>query len=874
MTERASDRPDSTTLRRRRRRLTLAILGVLLFALIVVAFIVRRGIVDSATRPVSYVQIQSPAPGSHLPAHDEINVVMAVHELTAVSRYELWVNGRLTRYREASASAPLETLNRFGWRPSAAGPHVLVARALDGRGRVRSSNPVVVEAVSLPRPSPIDIVVESRPGDTLESIAIALKVSPGDLYRANPGIPQPPPPGTAIKVSVPRDRIPSGYGGDDADARSASVSAKRPLSPPPRGVGEGRAEGVSRVPRDWWLSVSRAFGSDPPASPAELVAESTGACGIRLKWTDNSTAEKYFRIERSQAGQRARTIATVQRNHQWARLTYDDRVTLGGHYEYTVSAVNNGGTAPSPIAVIDIPDRECKTQSLVASGASTLLQLEAIDLATTNNFDRVYCLLALGELQTERRIPERNDVFLEPDGPGWDVAKHAAGISRFVVAVPQRSVQVRLTCRGMRGQEDFDLGTWSREHPADEWNGAVLRGVTDGFRVSYRLEPFENWPTWRELMLDFTIPAPSGVRLAIDGDDVARVACDARANFAGGNAAYAGEGVLGRWACLEIVDQMLIWDWSPTDTVSREDVTGFRIFINREVGGSDRFRILSSADWHEIGASGSVTQIFPVEKPGCGRTFAYRVQAFIAGDPSRESLLSSNYFFSGPPCPAEQRRALVEVTLETLTIEDSKDVDGFEYLCFFCREDRVQEGYGQILVGAFTESWVGKITEFVLGGDLCVGLTAGLFPDIPDFGLINVCPTDSLFNISDATLDLGTQVHLKKCDIPEADRILECERRAVGQNRTTLEVRHLSEIRVQIVMMDQDGATGDDLWCATNPGSEGHLSIDDWATADFTMTLSNDRFRSGNDDLYNYDSDQDARCSLRVRFRGRGEVRR
>jgi hypothetical protein len=212
--------------------------------------------------------------------------------------------------------------------------------------------------------------------------------------------------------------------------------------------------------------------------------------------------------------------------------------------------------------------------------------------------------------------------------------------------------------------------------------------------------------------------------------------------------------------------------------------------------------------------------------------------------------------------------------LETLTIEDSTDVDGLEYLCFFCREDRVQEGYGQILVGAFTETWVGKITEFVLGGDLCVGLTAGIFPAISDFSLINVCPSASLFNISDATLDLGTQVHLKKCDIRESDRLLECERRAVGQNRTTLEVRHFSEIRVQIVMMDEDGTTGDDVWCGTNPNSVGDLSIDDWATADFGMTLTNERFHTGNDDLINYDSDQDARCRLRVHFRGRGETRR
>lgn len=120
-----------------------------------------------------------------------------------------------------------------------------------------------------------------------------------------------------------------------------------------------------------------------PATPSALSATAAGTSSVNLNWTDNSTNESGFRIERSSGGGAFTQVGTVA-----AGVTsYSDTgLTAGTTYAYRVVAWNNVGTsaysapayattaAPAPVA-------PAAPSGLTAAAASST----AINLAWTDN---------------------------------------------------------------------------------------------------------------------------------------------------------------------------------------------------------------------------------------------------------------------------------------------------------------------------------------------------------------------------------------------------------------------------------------------------------------------------------------------------------
>jgi hypothetical protein len=616
----------------------------------------------------------------------------------------------------------------------------------------------------------------------------------------------------------------------------------------------------------------------------KLSVSAAGGCEVLLRWADHSTSEGGFRVYRSRAGGAFRPVATLAANSRFAELTHRDRVSMGGHYGYYVAAVNGAGEAPGPIAGVDVPSPGCSLRAPVTAGrAASLLQFEALSLVTTKSFARVHCYATLAGLTPDRRIPEDDAAFLMPEGPGWNIAAHAARIHRLIFA--QRSgepVPVKINCRGTgRHGESYDLGTWAKNHGPEDWQGHDLNGVAQGFHVTYRLQPYENLPALQETVLDTSIPPPSRVQLATD-DQYARAACESRANRPEGNEAFSGEAMVTLWACLEINERMLIWDWSPQNSpYTQGDITGFRVDINRSVrrthpvGGLEANPFL----WDLLGETGSVSQAFPVQRPGeCRPPIAYRVRGFIRDGSGYRVSPNSNTYLASSDCPLERRRALVEVTLEQLSVENSKDVDGVEWLCpFDACDDTTQESYGVFRVGAFLLAGSGDqavdITAFVFGGDLCVGFfDDGFFLDNEVHYGVSICPGSDTVGISNGGIDLGTR-QMRRCESTDEGHVInvgDCTPRGMGKNVTQLLVPNHGFIKVQPVLKDKDGTTGDDIWCTATLFT-GSRTVERWATADSRETVRN-RSQDGRDSLRNWDADQDADCELTVRIRGLGEV--
>src|SRR5205823_1667741 len=81
-------------------------------------------------------------------------------------------------------------------------------------------------------------------------------------------------------------------------------------------------------------------GSVVPPAPSNVAPMASGTGQLTLNWSDNSSNEDLFKIERSTDGANFTQIATVSVN---ANTYLDSGLTPGVRYFYRVRANNNAG---------------------------------------------------------------------------------------------------------------------------------------------------------------------------------------------------------------------------------------------------------------------------------------------------------------------------------------------------------------------------------------------------------------------------------------------------------------------------------------------------------------------------------------------------
>ncbi|MBI5284771.1 MAG: hypothetical protein HY874_06720 [Chloroflexi bacterium] len=795
------------------------------------------------------VAIREPAPGTRIPASDPLTIVVETLGAAKVERYELWADGALA-LRQSRSSGPLPGRSRLAWRPGAPGPHVLIARAFDTSGRMGRSEPVVVEAVASPDDGMIGVTVEAQPGDTVATIAASIGVAAG--AGRVPGAGGEPQPGQQLVVMVPGDRVPEGYVDDDGPAPDARA---QPPPEPQGDAGDARpADDAAPDQLPWGFE--RPGDPDPPDAPTRLAAVHGAGCEVGLQWTDSSDSETGFRIYRLGSGGDFRPIRDLQANVALAELTYTDHVLFGGHYEYYVASVNSGGESDSNLAGVDVPEDGCTiTTPGIAVDAAMMLQFEATSLRTDTQFDDAYCYLSLARLEPYARIPDHDDVFLAPTpGGGWNIDYWASGIARRVFMQPPREpVPVRMECWGSRGGEEPNLlGSFEASHPRDEWDGRDLIGEADGFRAVYHIGPYV--PRMRAIAIeDNRIPAPSNVHIPDDRAD-----CDAHADFGDGHEI---DGLLALWACAEIADHLIVWDWTASPAFPRGEISGFR--VRYQVIDDFAFGDADPA-WHVLGDIGPYTQVFPIPMPSCDERFHFKVTAVIRpadGGEERESPASAVFPLERRGCPPPQVQ--VEVTLISVDVRDADDGVGLECLVWplcIAVYDFTLEAYGnggfnvlhrdglsQVDYGTnflfFTHDCGGNGLMFLTG---CVGfnpLSVGARPEIDE-------------------------AHIRFADEQMATcRNYRCSAFGTNQNTFTVTVQDGDSIEFWFNLRDDDDAA-DDTWCGTDedytfesevdesiPVVIGPHSLEEWLNI-----FENVRWDNGANAL----DDQDANCTMHM----------
>lgn len=103
-----------------------------------------------------------------------------------------------------------------------------------------------------------------------------------------------------------------------------------------RGTNEGGTSGYSE-------EFTATTLPSPPAAPSNLVMTPLSSAVVSLTWTDNSTNETEFRIERKQGTSAYAQIAQVTAN---GTGFFDAAVAPSTNYTYRIRAANTGGASP------------------------------------------------------------------------------------------------------------------------------------------------------------------------------------------------------------------------------------------------------------------------------------------------------------------------------------------------------------------------------------------------------------------------------------------------------------------------------------------------------------------------------------------------
>ncbi len=807
--------------------------------------------IDPASGRPMRVAIRQPAPGARIPASDPVTIVVETLGAAKVARYELWADGALA-LQQSRSSGPLPGSSRLAWRPGAPGTHVLIARAFDAAGRMGRSEPVVVEAVASPDDGMVGVTVEAQPGDTVASVAASLGVDAGAVLV--PGAGGEPQPGQQLVVMVPGDRVPEGYVDDDGPAPDARAEP----SPEPQGDAGDARPADDAAPDQLPWGFERPGDPEPPHAPARLGAVHGGGCEVRLQWEDSSDSETGFRIYRLGTGGDFRPIRDLQANDALAELTYTDRVLFGGHYEYYIASVNSGGESDSNLAGVDVPRDGCAiTTPGITVDSAFMLQFEATSLQTETQFDDAYCYLSLARLDPYARIPEHDDVFLAPTaGGGWDIDRWASGLARRVFMQPPREpVPVRMECWGSRGGEEPNLlGSFEASHPREEWDGRDLIGEAGGFRAVYHIGPYV--PQMRAIALeDNRIPAPSNVHIPDDRAD-----CDAHADFGDGHEI---DGLLALWACAEIADHLIVWDWTESPAFPRDEISGFRV----------RYRVIDDfafgddpPPWHSLGEIGPYTQVFPIPMPSCDERFYFKVTAVVRpadGSEERESPASPVFPVERRGCPPPQVQ--VEITLISLDVRDVDDGVRFRcalfVLCIPVYDFEV-EAYGSGGFNILRPDGLSQVdygTNFLFFTHDCRGIGESFLTACQGF---NPRPVGARIGIDE------THIRFMDEQMVVCQSYRRCTDWGTDDNRITLTVQDGDSIEFWFNLRDDDVGSPDDTWCGTDedysfesevdesiPVIIGPHSLEEWLNI-----FENVRWDNGANAL----DDQDANCTMHM----------
>lgn len=680
-------------MKRRRSKLlpVILILGLLLIAAVGAAayyFILRP---TSSTVPM--VLIHSPRDGTRLEVGEDLILHASARDDRKVQRVEFWVDGTLLHSESSSiagGTSPFPLL--AAWRPAATGLHTLTVRAFNAQGgRAQASVDVEVATTADRDGDGVPDSTDSCPDQAGSSAAYGCPDRDGDSIAdtqdacpdqaglpANNGCPAPSVSdrdGDGIAdtadacVDQPGSLHTDGCPDADADAVADNADAcpSEPGSPERSGCptpgdrdGDGVADSADACPGESGVASTAGcpdtdgdgVRDSEDACPTEAGSAALGGCPDRDDDGVRDSEDVCPDVPGPATNGGCPSSGASDRDGDGLADDADrcpdepGTVELGGCPPPMGGADEDSDGLPDDTEVADDTGPDLGLFFQAYFGDFRNVEVQALELVTSHDYDRVHCYVSLAERPSERYGP-----FNTLGATYWDIGAELGGENSARLLVPESvPLGVNVECGGENvyfGPEGgegtyYDMGMYGARHPSSVWDGRVIEtdssvGGDEGhwFRLKYR------------------ICSPS---------------CDQTALQAPMLHLFRDVGG----------DTRLVWYYAG----SRADITGFKVYINgSSIGyiGPDRYSLSVAA-----------------HAPPCGETYAYQLTAyhFDPGGLVGESPPSNEAYWTAPECPHR-----VRVTFETIrTGGDWGETDEWEanggftgpiYGSFFANDQRL-----------------------------------------------------------------------------------------------------------------------------------------------------------------------------------------
>jgi LysM repeat protein len=569
------------------------------------------------------VLIQSPLTGTSAASGSAVFVSLSVQDGHPIDHVELWLDGSLLDQQKAGVAATPALYFTFSAIMPAVQPgqdnvHTLLVRAVNQQGVIGESLPVYITVQPGQQPKQLEVPVQ--PGDTLAKIAGVLGVSMQEIRLANPGVTDPPKPGTAIQVPYkpanPGPEAPAGSGGPGGPAGGQNL----PLGPLPTPKVPEMDEVASVNPN---LHIFLNQASSPPDAPTNLKA-STDGCQVTLVWNDNALNEATYEIYLQANGYGNVKIATLQSSNSQGPAWYRFPAPFPGPISFWVQAVNAIGSSKSNYADVTV-NGSCPDTF------GSQLQIEAVDFQTSV-VSKYYCYVSIDNTPAFR-VPAQEGTFIQVGLGSAKIADYAAGANKIVIPQPtvKGGFKAAIKCLGWSLDQNslVEMGYKEQNFPPSTWDGSDQLIMLNLATVTVRIQPLKKDsapPPGQYGFNNPTLPVPFNLTQA-------RV-----------HESWSDEWEYEEW----LMARNLKWEWNGDPA----KISGFRVFLNGK-------------PYHDVALKYKDAYVYLPSS--CGVHPVWQVATY---GPAGQSQLSAPLGEALPDC---YKTVVAQVTFVQLWLGDTKD---------------------------------------------------------------------------------------------------------------------------------------------------------------------------------------------------------
>jgi hypothetical protein len=299
-------------------------------------------------------------------------------------------------------------------------------------------------------------------GETLEGVAAGYGSDAATLQTLNPGLGDPPPAGTILKVPIPpEDESPSPLPTPPTAGSEVTHTAASPILK------------VAGVPSKFLTLLT----VTPPQVPTNLQGEVSN-CRVKLLWEDNANNESGYEVWMAAPGAPPTRLVSLQ-PASGGVAWFEFESPGPGSFLFWVEAVNAVGHVGSNIISLNV-GAGCPV------GTPTYLQVEILGIGAPASAERVYCYISF-EDAPELRLPAQEGDFIVVQGGHGDLTPWPR---TFALPIPaDGALDLSGECWGWAGENLSKLGKFTAGLGIDTWDGAPRLAQGSAIEISLAVLP-------------------------------------------------------------------------------------------------------------------------------------------------------------------------------------------------------------------------------------------------------------------------------------------------------------------------------------------------------------------------------------------------